>query len=121
MYYVMKCLSDRNYVLRYPEFFCAEGARGKERRAVTRMNGFYDAMAKEAAAYCAELAAEHPRVQYSLTGEVASAAEGEAFAVTETIAVRVALTLRRRPEPTRRGGVVHRWQNGVLLGGKDSF
>ncbi len=115
MYYVMKCLSDRNYTLRYPEFFCADGAKGHERRAVSRMNGFYDAMAKEVMAYCAELAAEHPRVQYFLTGEVSPAAEGEAFAVTEPIAVRVALTLRRRPEPTGHGGVVHRWQNGVLL------
>ncbi len=123
MYLIKKCRSERAYILRYPEFRCAEGAKRREQQAARRMNAFYEAALGEIVAYCGALAAENPRVLYILNGDCAVAAgdtafvpaESEEFPLSAAITVHLALTLRLRPEPTRRRILTHTWRDGYLV------
>ena len=123
MFIIKKCVSDRHYLIRYPEFSPGDGAKKKEKAAVLRMNEFYDTLKREIMDYCGELVSEHPRVMYLADTECTSSdgeeerthSDGEEIPWDSTVTVRVALVLRNRPEPTRRLGMVHTWKEGYLV------
>ncbi len=90
------------------------------------MNDFYETAVREILAYCGEITTEHPHALYILNGdctvdategtdESAVPEEGEEFPLSAEVTVHLALTLRLRPEPTRRRGLVHTWQGGYLV------
>lgn len=121
MVIMKKCISDRNYLLRYPEFAAEETGGKKERQAAFRMNDFYVTMKNEIIAYCAEITAEHPRAMYimdmdcTVGGELLPFSESAAFAMDVPLVVHIALALRIRPEPTRHRVMEHTWQGGELV------
>ncbi|MBE6599131.1 MAG: hypothetical protein E7638_06795 [Ruminococcaceae bacterium] len=111
-----KCISDRNYILRYPEFACSDGAKRREKKAVRRMNRFYKTVTDEVIAYCGTVSAENPRVLYLLEAITdMDEDERENFTHLAPVTVTMTMILRNRPEPTRRKTAVHRWQNGFLM------
>lgn len=125
MYIEKKCISDKNYLIKYPEFVPGKQSNRKEKRAVRRMNGFYRSMMDEIIAYGTEISQDHPKAAYimnaeceisteSASSEGAVLNEGE-FSPDAVVSVHIALILRLRPEPTRRRTMVHTWKRGFLL------
>lgn len=128
MFYIKKCISDRHYILRYPEFSpedCGKNdhAKRKELRAIGRMNDFYSTMRDEILAYCTKIASENPKAVYLMDFECTVSEEAGCRVLSDSegiplhipITVRVALVLRNRPNPTRRQGLIHTWQGGYLV------
>lgn len=66
MYLEKKCVSEPGCLLQYPAFSPGERCGGKERRAVRRMNAFYEVLAKESRAYASAAIAAHPRAFFTL-------------------------------------------------------
>lgn len=128
MYIEKKCVSDKNYLIKYPEFILGEKPNRREKKAVRRMNDFYKAMMDEIITYGTEISKDHPKAAYIMNAECAisakSAADTEAgpqgteIPLDAVVSVHIALTLRLRPEPTRRRTMVHTWQRGFLLSTK---
>ena len=122
MYIEKKCVSDKNYLIKYPEFVPGKPSNRKEKKAVRRMNGFYRSMIDEIISYGTEISREHPKAAYIINTEceISAANEGTVlnegeFALDTVVSVHIALILRLRPEPTRRRTMVHTWQRGFLL------
>ena len=121
MFYIKKCVSDRNYLLRYPEFAVGEHGTKKEEKAIRRMNDFYETMVGEIIAYCGELASEQKKILYmmdvecTLPGSDTMLTESEEISVDTPISVHLALVLRNRPAPTKRLSPVHTWKEGYLV------
>lgn len=117
MYIEKKCVSDRNVRICLPLFRAGEGAGRREKRAVRRMNGYYRAMEEEMTAYVRETAGANPKVLYTAETEWHLPAE-EGWSVREVLSVRITLSLRCRPEPTRRRVLVQTWSDGYLCAEK---
>lgn len=121
MFYIKKCVSDRNYLLRYPQFAVDEPGEKKEGNAIRRMNDFYEAMVREIIAYCGELTSEQKKILYmmdvecTLSGSDTTLTESEEISIHTPISVHLALVLRNRPAPTRRLSLVHTWKEGYLV------
>ena len=83
------------------------------------MNNFYETVVREILAYCEELAKDHPKVLYLLDTEYeatpALSEDSVEIPLSAVLTVRLSLTLRLRPDPTRRRTLVQTWQNGLLI------